>query len=47
MKWQSAVFYFGDVPVSTGNMQSVKLSVCNALNGKLNINAEDNLAYAA
>ena len=28
-------FHFGDVPVSTGNMQLVKLFVCNALNGKI------------
>lgn len=33
--------------VSTGAMQLVKLSVDDALNHNLNINAEDNLAIAA
>jgi len=32
---RNVYFHFGDVPVSTGNMQLVKLFVCNALNGKI------------
>ena len=38
---------YGLVKVSTGVLKLVKLSVCNALNGELKYNAEDNLAYAA
>ena len=37
----------GLVLVSTGVLQLVKLSAGDASNRKLNINAEDNLAYAA
>ena len=39
----------GPVKVSTGVLQLEKLSACNALNGKLNINAEEKtqLAFAA
>ena len=40
-------FHFGDVPVSTGSMQSVKLFVCDALNGKIKLNADEKLALAA
>ena len=37
----------GLVLVSTGVLQLVKLSACNASNGKLKINANNELAYAA
>ena len=33
--------------VSTGSLKMEKLSVCNALNGKLKLNANDRVALAA
>ena len=37
----------GVVLVSTGLLKMEKLSVCDALNGKIKLNAEENLALAA
>ena len=45
--WHGLNIYKGDVTVSTGIMQLVKLSDGESLNSKIKINANDNVAYAA